>query len=1192
MIIEETEEVDELITQSAAPTPSPRPSMPFCFSPQSGRLVETVPDSQEQPLPASQDVIESSFFSHASIPEESADELFARAMSSMYAPEPTATHTPAAAKKRGRKRKSPERDEPAGDGHVNLTEVYKPRSVPATPVEYKWKSSLVRLPTSRDSQTEEVEEEVEDVDANSGDEEEEEFVPGTQEREAAPNLFVSSSTLRTEGHRPPREDNDDEIEDISDEEDAGFGHEDFKQPERPHWGHSRQPTLKGKEKSFDESGPEDIHVSEEEEEARPDDERPEDDYAPLSLPTPMFPTPPVMVNVKREEDIEQEEDMMDDRMIGYPFHDPQGELEQIEAADGERREDGMALEEEDDIEASEDTSGWPRKAIPIIKEEDMDEFSEANPGVPAALTHGESPPQLQKRFLLGRRPPVVPETSPNSRGRFLQMIRTPEKDTQSLGGAVLPGVATRRLVPSGFAMRLSRIVERFVSRMSVAMPTLPSMIPSEAQPAAAAGISIHILSLKLQSGLFTATAVVLPPANTTLEEATASGWKPEQVNVVFSQMVGKALNLDPEQLQTLHVLAPWHEVTVAGKRVLLTGNCVKDHSPDNLEDILCLLASAPAVQPPALPSYSQSSQRPESSGSQPAIEEGSTDELGVASQTHSHDGDADHGSKVGKLVGLSAYLPIGTEMPAFFGLVQRVYVLAFPPANADNHGQETTSLSCNLSALQAAPREPYSATLLLQDAHQNMCLLRIPASCVVQWQAVLLQGEGKVYRFSKLAVVSSCMSSQAIKEQGVASVLASVGADKRGTNVTLLVAHDESLAVEESDSAGDDDEEHAADAKAQLRAHYKPSQTHILRNIAPLLYPRASPAQFAGKRRVNIVCRVVAVVAAASKQQRYWAERPAAHTSNSVSATSASTTMTTTTLFVTDPSLPPLASGSSSSTHSYLVRLELPRWLPDGAVWDLPLVRDSLLYISNLLLRVEDESESGPALVADDFTCIKKACRPQEGPTTWLDERSAELPALASQAFPEEVITALEKLHAAIPSLHSFYAPNTHPLPLPSLHKGAIVRLTGKVTELGTPNGQGSPDPFYDACAHCRSRAERRESAMGEWWFCPACLHVLPSPPVRLCRLHLLLSPSPAPPQSFLPPDCRLRLQVDHEQVRALVAASSDDDGTTPLEDLDWPAVLARLVGRDLAADCVLLQTALTTANGKELLALSFVPRR
>lgn len=99
-------------------------------------------------------------------------------MSSMYAPEPTATRTPAATKKRGRKRKSPERDEPAGDGHVNvssrraiasrvlgahcsllslffcaqLTEVYKPRSVPATPVEYKWKSSLVRLPTSRDSQ--------------------------------------------------------------------------------------------------------------------------------------------------------------------------------------------------------------------------------------------------------------------------------------------------------------------------------------------------------------------------------------------------------------------------------------------------------------------------------------------------------------------------------------------------------------------------------------------------------------------------------------------------------------------------------------------------------------------------------------------------------------------------------------------------------------------------------------------------------------------------------------------------------------------------------------------------------------------------------------------------------------------------------------------------------------------------------
>lgn len=50
-----------------------------------------------------------------------------------------------------------------------------------------------------------------------------------------------------------------------------------------------------------------------------------------------------------------------------------------------------------------------------------------------------------------------------------------------------------------------------------------------------------------------------------------------------------------------------------------------------------------------------------------------------------------------------------------------------------------------------------------------------------------------------------------------------------------------------------------------------------------------------------------------------------------------------------------------------------------------------------------------------------------------------QLPALASQAFPEEVITALENLHAAIPSLHSFYAPNTHPLPLPALHKGMFL---------------------------------------------------------------------------------------------------------------------------------------------------------
>jgi hypothetical protein len=134
------------------------------------------------------------------------------------------------------------------------------------------------------------------------------------------------------------------------------------------------------------------------------------------------------------------------------------------------------------------------------------------------------------------------------------------------------------------------------------------------------------------------------------------------------------------------------------------------------------------------------------------------------------------------------------------------------------------------------------------------------------------------------------------------------------------------------------------------------------------------------------VCRVVAVVAAASKQKRYWAERPAAHTS-------ASATTTTTTLFVTDPSLPPLASGSSSSTHSYLyassltihvdvyvlaspfsrdrsirVRLELPRWLPDGAVWDLPLVRDSLLYISNLLLRVEVRHQFLPRLCVTVLT--------------------------------------------------------------------------------------------------------------------------------------------------------------------------------------------------------------------------------
>jgi hypothetical protein len=57
---------------------------------------------------------------------ESADELFARAVGSMYAPKRAApAHTPTAVGKkgkRGRKRKSPERNEPAAeaDDHVNV----------------------------------------------------------------------------------------------------------------------------------------------------------------------------------------------------------------------------------------------------------------------------------------------------------------------------------------------------------------------------------------------------------------------------------------------------------------------------------------------------------------------------------------------------------------------------------------------------------------------------------------------------------------------------------------------------------------------------------------------------------------------------------------------------------------------------------------------------------------------------------------------------------------------------------------------------------------------------------------------------------------------------------------------------------------------------------------------------------------
>jgi len=86
---------------------------------------------------------------------------------------------------------------------------------------------------------------------------------------------------------------------------------------------------------------------------------------------------------------------------------------------------------------------------------------------------------------------------------------------------------------------------------------------------------VHVLSLRKQAGLFIATAAVLP-GYPTLEEvrivllqipilnlipsimkATEHGWKPEQVNILFPHMVGKSLNLDPDHLPTLHILAPW-----------------------------------------------------------------------------------------------------------------------------------------------------------------------------------------------------------------------------------------------------------------------------------------------------------------------------------------------------------------------------------------------------------------------------------------------------------------------------------------------------------------------------------------------------------------------------------------------------------------------------------------------------------
>jgi hypothetical protein len=102
-------------------------------------------------------------------------------------------------------------------------------------------------------------------------------------------------------------------------------------------------------------------------------------------------------------------------------------------------------------------------------------------------------------------------------------------------------------------------------------------------------------------------------------------------------------------------------------------------------------------------------------------EEGSADELGVASQTHSHDGDTDDDHKSDKALGLSAFLPVGTEVPSFFGLVQRAYVFAFPPASVEG---ETDSGFHDLSREQ-----PYSATILIQDVDQ----VRVTAStlCVL-----------------------------------------------------------------------------------------------------------------------------------------------------------------------------------------------------------------------------------------------------------------------------------------------------------------------------------------------------------------------------------------------------------------------------------------------------------------------------
>jgi len=83
---------------------------------------------------------------------------------------------------------------------------------------------------------------------------------------------------------------------------------------------------------------------------------------------------------------------------------------------------------------------------------------------------------------------------------------------------------------------------------------------------------------------------------------------------------------------------------------------------------------------------------------------------------------------------------------------------------------------------------------------------------------------------------------------------------------------------------------------------------------------------------------------------------------------------------------------------------------------------------------------------------------------------------------------------------------------------------------------------------------------MGDWWLCPACPRMLPSP-VCLCHtiLSLELSP-PSQPSALIIK--KARLEVEHGQFQKLLGRE--------IKERDWPTLLGTLTGQTITAECAL----------------------